>query len=100
MKKYYWVICIILLFAACSDDVDCDANAFTSDLNAEIQNVNDVGVIFVNDPTEDNCKAYLKAAEQYLDAVEKYENCPDIDQGQFTQQLTQAREVLAQIDCG
>ncbi len=95
---------LLLLFAvvaicSCGSDVDCDPNSFAADVNAEVDKVNAIGVDFANDPSEENCKSYKKAAEEYLDAVEAYKNCDGIDQNQFSQQLSQARQLLDIIPC-
>ena len=98
MRNICAFILLVTIFA-CGEDVDCDPNTFASEINAEVAEVNRIGEIFINDASEENCQAYKKAAEDYLDAVEKYENCTEVDANQFQQQLTQARELLSIIPC-
>ena len=99
MKSYLTFLCLLFLTVSCSDSVDCDANGFANAVNAEIQKLNDALQAYVNDPTESNCEAWTDAAEDYLDAVEDFSDCDELDQAQYQQQLQQARDALDDILC-
>lgn len=51
---------------------------------------------YANEPTNANCEAYRKAAKEYLDVLEDYERCVDIDNYPDYQENLQ--EVQMEID--
>lgn len=89
----------ILISVSCGKSVDCDGTAFVNDINSEIQALNSAGQAWATDPTPANCDAYKKAANNYLDAVEDYKDCDELDQVQYQQVLDQAREAVNSISC-
>jgi hypothetical protein len=99
MKPYLSFLFLLFVAVSCGDSVDCDANSFANEINAEIQNLNNALQSYINDPTESNCEAWTRAAEDYLDAVDDYSDCDELDQAQYQQQLQQARDALDDVVC-
>lgn len=100
MKQSIIIFFLASLFViSCGDSVDCDANSFANDVNPEIDELNATGAIYAQDPTEDNCKEFKKAAENYLEAVEKYGDCTELDQTTYQQQLQSAQDAVSSVSC-
>jgi len=99
--KYSFLL-IILSFAfitSCGSDVDCDVNAFNNDIQSEFSKLESAANVYAQDPTDDNCKKFKDAAEDYLDAIESYGDCTEFDQVQYQEALQQARDNLNQVVC-
>ena len=101
MRNYFPLFVVGFLFLlSCGDDpVTCDQNSFVNDINAEITDLNNAIQAYGTEQTSDNCNAWKDAAQNYLDAVERYDSCDGLDQAQFQDALQQARDAVNSIPC-
>jgi len=104
MKKFFYLFLLTLAIGmtSCGDDepdVDCTSTNFANTINALINDLNAAVTTYNNDPSSANCQALKDAANDYLDGVESFDDCADIDQTQFNDQLDQAREAVNTINC-
>ena len=102
MKKifYFSFMILSLAFISCGDDdVDCTSNNFVTSINALIDDLNAAVATYNSDPTSDNCEALKQAARDYLDGVEDFGDCSELDQTQYQDQLDQARDAVDTIGC-
>ena len=104
--------CLLLLFTgflmSCGSDddekiEDCsNANVtFAVTFSEELENINIASMNYANDQSTENCNALKSAYEDYLDAIEAYEDCAR-QAGQlaeWNQGLDDAREALDDIVC-
>jgi len=87
---------------SCGDDepeIDCTSNNFVNTINALINDLNTAVTTYNNDPSSANCQALKDAANDYLDGVEAFDDCADLDQTQIDAQLQQARDAVDMINC-
>ena len=99
---YFFLFAICLVTTSCGDDepdVDCTSNNFVTVINALVNDVNSAVATYNNDPTSENCEALKQAARDYLDGVEDFSDCTELDQTQFNDQLQQARDAVDTINC-
>lgn len=95
------VVCLVG-FASCGgDDIDCTSLNTAVDLKEEIDEITAASIAYTSNPTVDNCEAYKKAWEDYLDALEPYGDCAwnAQDEAEFNQALAEAQMVIDDIDC-
>jgi len=92
-----FIFCISLI--SCGDDVECTAEAFNSETSAIFNRLQTAVSTYNMDPTEDNCKEFKKVAEEYLDAVESYQDCTELPANDLQQALENAQSIVAQADC-
>jgi len=78
------------------DVVNCSA-AWGTDLQDELTAVSNTGVAYATNPTAANCDAYKAAYQAYIDALEPYGNCAELN-GQnrtdWEKALQEARDSL------
>ena len=79
MKKLQ--ILLLLFFGltfmtSCGDDVDCtDETAIEAEVNPLFDAADAAVDAYYADSSEDNCKALKDAIKDYIDVLEKYEEC-------------------------
>lgn len=108
LKLSFLLVLFLGLFSSCGDDeddavVDCaNANAtFATAFSEELNNINEVSTEYAMNPTTENCNAFKNAYNDYLDAIEAYEDCAR-EAGQlaeWNQALAETREALNDIEC-
>ncbi|MDF1696077.1 MAG: hypothetical protein P1U56_09610 [Saprospiraceae bacterium] len=88
----------VFFLMSCGDDaVDCNNTNFVTEVNASIEAYNAAVTAYTNDPTSDNCEAIKTAAQDYLDAVQQFEDCTDITD--YQAQVTAAQDAINSINC-
>lgn len=95
-----------LLLSSCGGDDDLNSNCganynFQVELSNEVQILNDAAIAYANDPTTENCNAYVDAANDYLDAAEDLEDCAVLagQQAEYNQAIDDARDSLNALQC-
>jgi len=87
-------------FMSCGDDIsDCTVQLFNQTINEEVNALNAAAANFSNDPSEDNCDAFMDAAQSYVDAIRDLEGCPEVDPVDFNTVLSQAQDAVDSINC-
>jgi len=84
MKKFsllFLLVSLMTISISCGDDNDpneppsgCTSN-FTQDYANELTSINDATVAWTNDMSDSNCNALKDAYNDYLDALETWEDC-------------------------
>jgi len=106
--KYLFGFIILLMISSCGNDDNgigglssCDADDFEMEVADELDNLNQAGMTFSNNPTSDNCDAFVAAAQSYIDAVEDFDvdGCAGLSQAEFNEVLQAARAALDAILC-
>lgn len=84
-----------LTISSCGDDdpADCTAQSFNTAQNAALDDVNNAGAVWANDPTQSNCDKLKDAANDYIDAIEDLEGCAGISNADYQAALQAARDV-------
>jgi hypothetical protein len=104
LSFFFSVLLIGLFLISCGDDnsVICGTTfSLSTEIQAELDAFTNAAILYVGNPTSDNCNAYRNAAQDYLDAIESYRDCAD-DAGQlaeFNQSLLEAQESVDGIIC-
>ena len=93
------LIAASIFFTSCGDDVECTAEAFNAETQSEVIKYNSTVDTYNSDPTEDNCKELRKAAENFLETVESYGECTELDQDGYQQTLDNARAIVSGLPC-
>jgi len=73
----------VCLYSGCGGDDDgpgllCNADAYANDIADEVSDFSDAAIAFTQDPSTANCNAYKSAAQNYLDALKRYDTCAAI----------------------
>ena len=107
LKLSFLLLLFMGLFSSCGDDDDAVEECSSANLNfavtfsEELDNVNAATTAFATDPSTENCLALKAAYEDYLDAIESYEDCAR-EAGQlaeWNQGLSDARDSLNDLVC-
>ncbi|MDF1698313.1 MAG: hypothetical protein P1U56_20860 [Saprospiraceae bacterium] len=91
----YLLFAFALCFASCGGDdgpsgAECNSLGFTAEYEVELTAISEAATVWANDPTEANCDALKDAYNDYLDSLEKWEDCAN--------ELNQFNEWQAAID--
>lgn len=101
MKNSFFLILLLAAFLGIScggdDAADCTQTQFNNEVNAAINNLNAAGQAYVNDQSSSNCNNFKDAANDYLDAVQRFEGCGVISQADYNQQVQAARDAINSI---
>ena len=92
-------VCLFIGAGCGGDDVSCTVDEFNSEVAAAVNDLNTAGQTWANDPSTDNCNKWRDAANDYLDAVEKFEGCDVFDQAQYQQAVDLARDAVNSVTC-
>ena len=106
MKTLLTLTIVLLSIAACKkkdplvNNNNCATNytlVFENELNA----VNNAASVYAMDPTVQNCEAYKVAAQEYVDALESWDNCAGItgQRVQWQASVDAARVSVDAIEC-
>jgi hypothetical protein len=73
------IIAALVGLSSCKKDENNDpaycSTAWASDVQDELAIVTNAAMTYVQDPTTQNCDAYKAAFQDYIEALEPYENC-------------------------
>jgi hypothetical protein len=93
-----------ILSTGCGDDKDtpegCATN-FAATFQDELEDINTASANFSNDPSTANCEAFKDAYNDYLDALEDWEECANINNQvvEWQQSLDAARAAINDLVC-
>jgi hypothetical protein len=96
------LLCGVLCFSSCGDDVDCSGANFEQELQTELNAVISAGVAYSLNPDDSGtCNAYKDAIKKYVDALKPYRECATTSQeeAEFDASLEEAEQELNDIDC-
>lgn len=109
MKNLFSVLVFALLFVSysCGDDDPVNntpencSTAFTESFEDDLTAVNTASTNYANDPSSSNCEAFKDAYNNYLDALEDWEECAVFynQVTQWQQSLDAARTAVNGIAC-
>lgn len=105
--KYHLICCFfsILIFAigcsSSSDDVGNCTTQFSESFEDELATVSAASTAYGMDPTSENCEAFKQAYKDYLDALETWEDCANINNQvtQWQQAIDAAQMAADNIVC-
>ena len=103
LKIFSLLLILGLAFASCGGGVDCDDEQAVTDAFTEgFSDVLNASISFDNDPSEDNCRAFVNALDEWINSLEDFEDCAEeFGQGQdFRESLNEARSDLSDLSCG
>ena len=97
--KYLSILIVIGfgLFTSCGSDTECTAESFNSETGKDFDKLSDAATAYSADQSEENCEKLKEAAENYLDTVESFSGCDELDDQQFQQALQTARDNLNNV---
>ena len=111
MKKIYVLataFCLMLVAPGCSKDDDNSplglgagcGYAWSVRIADEAQALSAAAQAYGQDPTTENCEAYRKAYQDYLDEAEDIKPCvPAGEKDDFQDNIDEAREELNKLQC-
>lgn len=102
MNKLFILLLTIATIAVSScggndDDGTTNENcvvAYSNDLSEAADDILTALNAFTSDQSTANCEAYLQTLREYLNVVERYENCAGLNQTDFQMELESARESI------
>jgi len=108
--KYSFLLCIfslLILSTSCGDDSDTNeapencTTAFTQSFEDELLAVTEASQNFSTDPSTTNCEAFKDAYNDYIDALDDWEDCANFYEqvAQWEQSLEAARDAVNSIEC-
>lgn len=100
--KFVFIFALLFIFASCGDDeIDCsDPDGLASELNLEIDKVNNAGQIYSNDPQNSSkCNDYKDALNSLIDYAETLNECPELKTAILQTNIDQAKTNIASLIC-
>ena len=105
MKILSSLLTIILFgffFSACGSDVDCSDPANLDDNWAqELADVRTSQDEYAADPSSENCNAYKRALDVYINVLKDYKSCAEnaAQEGQFNEAIEFAEDQAGLLEC-
>ena len=105
LLKYMTFILLVSAFLSTgcgSDDVSCDdEDEINRIIDDGSENVNNAVTRYISDPSTANCNSLVKTYEDWIDDLERLQDCADeVGQGaEFRESVNLAKQALADIDC-
>ncbi len=109
MKLFYYVVlfCLLTTVVSCGNDDDggpgvgCNSIALNERFADEITAVSNASSAYAMDPTPANCQSFKDAYNDYINALDAYENCAVTlnQRAEWEQALDAARSSLNSIVC-
>jgi hypothetical protein len=84
------------------DDGDGCSTAWANELTNEANAMINAAQVYAMNPTVANCNAYKAAAQDYLDALEPYGDCPALtgqNRTDWQNAFNEAQQDLNEVDC-
>lgn len=112
MKNLFFLLLLFLALLTapgCGDDDEngggnepaiCTATVYSEQTSVAFMSFSEAVNAYAADPSTANCEAYRDAANDYLDALARFESCTFlVDNADYQESLREAREEVAGIEC-